>query len=73
MSDDITFRPAQLGDIRITSSSPSEYRLAQRNVGAGLVRLLLQGGFRWHNVTANQHGIEWRDLPTVDLTDVQRE
>lgn len=65
MSDSIiNTRP---GDIRTESSIPDEYRLGRRPLGNRTFLLVLQGGFRWHNVTTDQHGIEWRDLPTVDL------
>lgn len=45
---------------RVGSANPVEYRLAKR---AG--QLVLQGGYEWRD--SQSYGIEWRDMPTVDL------
>lgn len=47
---------------RMESIHPITYRLATR---AG--ELVLQGGFQW--AEAESGGIEWRDMPTVNLDD----
>lgn len=47
-------------DNRIEFARPVEYRLASRN---GFI--MLQGAFFWKEGDAQ--GVEWRDLPTVEV------
>lgn len=47
---------------RMESIHPITYRLAKR---AG--EMVLQGGFQW--AEGESGGIEWRDMPTVNLDD----
>lgn len=49
---------------RIESGAPSAYRLAKKPDGT----LVLQGAYMWHEGLARS-GHEWRDIPTVDLTE----
>jgi hypothetical protein len=53
----ITF--AQIGPARV-NHSPTAWRLARRNG-----ELILQAGSTW--TQGNKGGVEWNDLPTVDL------
>jgi hypothetical protein len=50
-----------VGEVRTGSNMPTQYRLARKPDG----ELVLQGGFSWW--CGNESGVEWRDLPTVEL------
>lgn len=56
-SDAITF--GKLGTARVTSA-PTAWRLGRRNG-----ELVLQAGSVWHE--GPESGIEWVEVPTVDL------
>lgn len=49
---------------RTESNTPSTYRLAKKLDGT----LVLQGGYRWTEGWSN-HGITWKDLPTIELSE----
>jgi hypothetical protein len=54
---------AQIGPARV-SNSPTAWRLARRNG-----ELILQAGSMW--IQGREFGIDWNDLPTVDLDELE--
>jgi len=46
--------------LRISGNSPCMFRLARRNG-----ELVFQAGYQWHE--GNAFGVEWKDIPIVDL------
>jgi hypothetical protein len=54
---------SQIGPSRV-ANSPTAWRLARRNG-----ELILQAGSIW--TQGREFGIEWNDLPTVDLDELE--
>ena len=52
-----------IGPVRVTNS-PTSWRLARRNG-----ELILQAGSIW--TQGREAGIEWNDMPTVDLDELE--
>ena len=50
----------QIGYARVGSGTPTDFRWGRRN-GA----LVLQVGYPWRQ--GAEHGVDWKDVPTVDL------
>ena len=48
---------------------PSDFRFARKPDG----RLILQGAYHWHSETELSGGIEWKDLPVVDVDENGKE
>ena len=53
---------ANIAPARMRSNMPITFRLAKRKNG----EIVLQGGFHWQEGW-NKAGIDWEDLPTVEL------
>lgn len=62
-SNDQTIEPLSnsLDNLRLISYRPNRFRLAHYPDG----RIVLQGGCPW--VQGNIQGVEWRDIPTVQV------
>jgi hypothetical protein len=56
---------ATIGAARVENFNPVAYRLARYRTAEGNVHLKLQGAYRW--TQGDSSGLEWRDIPTVDL------
>jgi hypothetical protein len=59
----ITFT-SQVVAARVSSNSPTSWRLARRNG-----ELILQAGSQW--VQGREFGVEWSDVPTVNLDELE--
>lgn len=59
----------QIGAARIEKGEPEAYRLARYRTDEGAIELKLQGCYVWFQ--GSDAGHEWRDIPTVDLTEPQ--
>jgi hypothetical protein len=61
--------PHSICAARVERGAPDAYRLARYRTSEGAVHLKLQGYFWWWQ--GSEGGGEWRDIPTVDLTEIQ--
>lgn len=62
-SNRFTIKAANLADIETRTNEPVKYRLGRRPNG----ELVLQGAYYWQNITKGTNGLDWEDLPTIDL------
>ena len=62
---DLSNNLTDLGDSRIESTVPEQYRLARKPGGGDLI---LQGLYSWRS--NEQCGYEWREIPIVYLTEI---
>lgn len=61
MRDDTIYNTPQMVPVRIEELRPLAYRLAKKPDGT----LVLQGAFRWSEGECG--GLEWREIPTIEL------
>ena len=61
--------PHQIAAARVEKGAPDAYRLARYRTDDGAIELKLQGCYLWRQ--GSGYGHEWRDIPTVDLTETQ--
>jgi hypothetical protein len=61
--------PHQIVAARVEKGGPDAYRLARYRTDDGAIELRLQGCYLWWQ--GSDVGHEWRDIPTVDLTEIQ--
>jgi hypothetical protein len=59
----------QIAAARVEKGAPDAYRLARYRADDGAIELKLQGCYLW--LEGSDAGYEWRDIPTVDLTETQ--
>jgi hypothetical protein len=59
----------QIAAPRGGKGAPDSYRLARCRADDGAIELKLQGCYLWWQ--GSEFGHEWRDIPTVDLTETQ--
>jgi hypothetical protein len=59
----------QIAAARVEKGAPGAYRLARYRADDGAIELKLQGCYLWWQ--GSEFGHEWRDIPTVDLTETQ--
>jgi hypothetical protein len=61
--------PHQITAARVEKGTPESYRLVRYRADDGAIELKLQGCYLWFQ--GSDAGYEWRDIPTVDLTETQ--
>jgi hypothetical protein len=61
--------PHQITAARLEKGTPESYRLVRYRADDDAIELKLQGCYLWWQGSAGGH--EWRDIPTVDLTETQ--
>ena len=61
--------PHQIVAARVEKGEPEAYRLVRYRTDSGAIELKLQGCYLW--IQGSDAGYEWRDIPTVDLTEPQ--
>lgn len=65
VSDGALLGTVRISAARVGSNDPVAYRLGRRNG-----ELVLQGAFKWTQ-GLHEYGMEWRDIPIVELDDDQ--
>jgi len=61
--------PHSIAAARVEKGAPEAYRLVRYRSDDGAIELKLQGCYLWWQ--GPEVGYEWRDIPTVDLTEIQ--